>query len=180
MALRNMRFIGDEILRKNTRTVEKFDERLWELLDDMKETLVSQNGAGLAAPQVGILKKVAIVSFDDLHIELINPEITFSEGEVSDVEGCLSIPNKTGYVTRPSKVRVHAQNRDGEWFDVEAEGFVARALCHEIDHLSGVLYADKVTRWVDNDELERMREKAKKNRSRQPQRVTFIDTKNKE
>ncbi|MBQ3379490.1 MAG: peptide deformylase [Clostridia bacterium] len=174
MALRNMRFIGDEILRKNTRTVEKFDERLWELLDDMKETLVSQNGAGLAAPQVGILKKVAIVSFDDVHIELVNPEITHEEGAVSDMEGCLSIPNKTGYVTRPSKVRVHAQNRNGEWFDVEAEGFVARALCHEIDHLSGVLYSDKVTAWVDNDELERMREKAKKRHNREPQRVSFV------
>ena len=173
MALRNMRFLGDDILRKNTRTVEKFDERLWELLDDMKETLVSQNGAGLAAPQVGILKKVAIESFDDVHIELVNPEITHEEGEVSDMEGCLSIPNKTGYVTRPSKVRVHAQDRNGEWFDVEAEGFVARALCHEIDHLSGILYSDKVTKWVDNDELEKMREQAKKRHNKVPQRVTF-------
>lgn len=178
MALRNMRYLGDDILRKRTRTVEKFDMHLWELLDDMKETLHAQNGAGLAAPQVGILKKVAIVSFDDIHIELINPEIINEEGAISDIEGCLSIPNRSGYVTRPKKVKVHAQNRLGEWFDVEAEGFVARAMCHEIDHLNGILYSDKVTAWVDNERLEEMRRKMRERHKTEPQRVSFEEKEN--
>lgn len=172
MALRNMRYMGDDILRKRTRTVEVFDSRLWELLDDMRDTLKAQNGAGLAAPQIGVLKKVAIVSYDDVHIELVNPEIIYEEGEANDLEGCLSIPNKSGFVTRPTKVTVRAQDRDGAWFEIDEEGFTARALCHEIDHLNGILYADKVTEWLDNEKLEQMRAEAKSRRT-SPKKVTL-------
>jgi peptide deformylase len=170
MALRNIRYFGDEILRKKTREVKDFDEKLWQLLDDMKETMDSLMGAGLAAPQVGVLKKAAIVSVDDVFYEIINPQILNEEGLVSDIEGCLSYPGKSGYVKRPQKVTVRAQDRHGKWFEVTQEDFIARAFCHEIDHLNGILYSDKVTAWVDYEKLEEMKRQV---REKNAQRLTL-------
>lgn len=144
MALRNIVKEGDPVLRKKCREVTEFNERLNVLLDDMKETLVLANGAGLAAPQVGVLKRVAIVSVDDKFYELINPEIIKKEGEEVSPEGCLSIPGVCGTVSRPYKVTVHAQDRYGKPFTASGEGLLARAFCHEIDHLDGILFEDKI------------------------------------
>lgn len=144
MALRNIVKDGDPILRKKCREVTEFNERLNVLLDDMKETLVLANGAGLAAPQVGVLKRVAIVSVDDAFYELINPEIIETEGEEISPEGCLSLPGICGTVNRPYKVAVRAQDRFGKTFIARGEGLLARAFCHEIDHLDGILFEDKI------------------------------------
>lgn len=144
MALRNIVKDGDPILRKKCREVTEFNERLNVLLDDMKETLVLANGAGLAAPQVGVLKRVAIVSVDDAFYELINPEIIETEGEEISPEGCLSLPGICGTVNRPYKVTVRAQDRFGKTFTARGEGLLARAFCHEIDHLDGILFEDKI------------------------------------
>ena len=142
MATRKIVEIGDEKLRKHCKTVEKFDLRLKILLRDMAETMYKNDGAGLAAPQVGILKRVCVVDVGDQLYELINPEIIHAEGEQEGPEGCLSIPGRAGVVKRPMKVVVKAQNAKGEPFEVTGEGFLARAFCHEIDHLNGVLYVD--------------------------------------
>ena len=145
MAKRKIVILGeDDVLRKRARKVERFDERLRILLDDMAETMYAANGAGLAAPQVGILKRVATVDVGEGLIELINPEIIASEGTVVGVESCLSVPDKCGTVERPEKVTVRAQNRNGETFEIEGEGFLAKALCHELDHLDGTVYVDKM------------------------------------
>ncbi len=144
MALRNIVKDGDPILRKKCREVTEFNERLNVLLDDMRETLVLANGAGLAAPQVGVLKRVAIVSVDDAFYELINPEIIETEGEEISPEGCLSLPGICGTVNRPYKVTVRAQDRFGKTFIARGEGLLARAFCHEIDHLDGILFEDKI------------------------------------
>lgn len=144
MALRNIVKDGDPILRKKCREVTEFNERLNVLLDDMKETLDLANGAGLAAPQVGVLKRVAIVSVDDSFYELINPEIIETEGEEISPEGCLSLPGVCGTVNRPYKVTVRAQDRFGKTFTAKGEGLLARAFCHEIDHLDGILFEDKI------------------------------------
>jgi len=145
MAIRKIVEIGtDEVLRKHARRVEKFDARLHELLDDMAETMYAAEGAGLAAPQVGVLKRCVVIDVGEGLIELINPEILWSEGEVVDAEGCLSVPGRRATVARPEKVRVHAQDRKGSHIEVEGEGLLARCLCHEIDHLDGVLYVDKM------------------------------------
>lgn len=152
MALRNIVKDGDPVLRKRCREVTSFDERLHVLLDDMKETLELANGAGLAAPQVGILKRVALVSVDEDFFELINPEIIAVEGEQTDPEGCLSIPGVCGTVSRPYKVTVKAQDRDGNEFTATGEGLLARAFCHELDHLDGILFKDKVIEYFDIDE----------------------------
>lgn len=144
MALRNIVKDGDPILRKKCREVTEFNERLNVLLDDMKETLVLANGAGLAAPQVGVLKRVAIVSVDDAFYELINPEIIETAGEEISPEGCLSLPGVCGTVNRPYKVTVRAQDRFGKTFTARGEGLLARAFCHEIDHLDGILFEDKI------------------------------------
>ena len=152
MALRNIVKDGDPVLRKRCREVTSFDERLHVLLDDMKETLELANGAGLAAPQVGILKRVALVSVDEDFFELINPEIIAVEGEQTDPEGCLSIPGVCGTVSRPYKVTVKAQDRDGKEFTATGEGLLARAFCHELDHLDGILFKDKVIEYFDIDE----------------------------
>ncbi len=152
MALRNIVKDGDPVLRKRCREVTSFDERLHVLLDDMKETLELANGAGLAAPQVGILKRVALVSVDEDFFELINPEIIAVEGEQTDPEGCLSIPGVCGTVSRPYKVTVKAQDRDGIEFTATGEGLLARAFCHELDHLDGILFKDKVIEYFDIDE----------------------------
>lgn len=144
MALRNIVKDGDPILRKKCREVTEFNERLNVLLDDMRETLVLANGAGLAAPQVGVLKRVAIVSVDDAFYELINPEIIETEGEEISPEGCLSLPGICGTVNRPYKVTVRAQDRFGKTFTARGVGLLARAFCHEIDHLDGILFEDKI------------------------------------
>ena len=155
MAIRNMRIEGDDILRKKSREVEKFDSRLWELLDDMADTLEEAQGAGLAAPQVGILRRaVLVIDDDDKVMELINPEILLQEGEQTGPEGCLSVPGKFGMVTRPNHVRVRAQDRYGNWFEAEGEGLVARCFCHEIEHLDGHLYTEHIDRFLTDEELE--------------------------
>ena len=145
MAKRNIVKIGDDVLRKICRTQLNFDERLHSTLDDMAETMYQAEGVGLAAPQVGILRRYCVIDVGDGLIELINPVITEkSEETQTGNEGCLSIPNRSEVVTRPMRVSVRAQNRYGENITVTGEGLKARALCHEIDHLDGVLYIDRV------------------------------------
>lgn len=154
MAIRNIVKFGDDILEKECRKVEKFDKKLHQLLDDMKETLADANGAGLAAPQVGILRSVCVVDVGEGPIELVNPEIIATEGEQNGAEGCLSYPGEFGLVERPMKVTVRAQDRDGNWFEATGEGLCARAFCHEIDHLHGILFTSHVSRMLTPEELE--------------------------
>ena len=145
MAIRKIVEMGkDDILRKHARRVDKFDKRLSVLLDDMADTMYEADGVGLAAPQVGVLKRCVVIDVGEGLIELVNPEVLVAEGEVVDVEGCLSVPGRRATVARPEKVRVHAQDRDGNHIELEGEGLLARCLCHEIDHLDGVLYVDKM------------------------------------
>ena len=155
MAIRNIVKEGDSILEKKCRPVEKFDQKLWMLLDDMKETLSEANGAGLAAPQVGILRRVVIVNVgdEDGDIELINPEIIEASGEQDGPEGCLSCPGEWGMVLRPNHVVVTAQDRNGAFFEITGEELKARAFCHELDHLDGVLFKTKASRMIDPSEL---------------------------
>ncbi|MFI3314013.1 MAG: peptide deformylase [Eubacteriales bacterium] len=156
MALRNIVKEGDPILGKVCRPVTKFDERLHTLLDDMLDTMDEANGVGLAAPQVGILKRIAIVDGGTEVLELINPEVLSESGTQTDVEGCLSVPGKYGMVTRANVVTVRAQDRDGEWYEVTGEELMARAFLHEIEHLDGHLYTEKVERYLTAEELEAM------------------------
>ncbi len=145
MAIRKIVKLGeDDVLRKHARKVDKFDKRLHILLDDMADTMYEADGAGLAAPQVGILKRAVVIDVGEGLIELVNPEIIAAEGSQMCVEGCLSVPGKRGRVERPAVVRVHAQDRKGKHIELEGEGFLANALCHEIDHLDGVVYVDKM------------------------------------
>ena len=145
MAIRKIVKLGeDDVLRKHARRVDKFDKRLATLLDDMADTLYEADGAGLAAPQVGILKRAVVIDVGEGLIELVNPEILSSEGEQMCIEGCLSVPGRRGRVLRPEKVLVHAQDRRGKHIELEGEGFLANAICHELDHLDGVLYVDKM------------------------------------
>lgn len=145
MAIRNIVVLGeDEILRKRSRRVDKFDKRLRTLLEDMADTMYKADGVGLAAPQVAVLKRVVVIDVGDGLMELVNPEIIASEGAMVQVEGCLSVPNRCGTVERPTKVTVRAQNRSGETFEITGEGHLAQALCHEIDHLDGVVYVDRM------------------------------------
>lgn len=145
MAIRRIVKLGeDDVLRKHSRKVEKFDKRLGILLDDLADTMYEADGAGLAAPQVGILKRAVVVDVGEGLLELINPEILEAEGTQMCIEGCLSVPGKRGKVERPEKVRVHAQDRKGSHIEVEAEGFLANAICHELDHLDGIVYVDKM------------------------------------
>ena len=144
MAIRNIVKIGDDVLRKVCRTQLTFDEKLATILDDMAQTMYNAEGVGLAAPQVGILRRFCIVDVGDGLVELINPVITEKSGSQVDNEGCLSVPDRFEQVTRPLKVTVRAQNRKGENIIITAEGFKARAFCHEIDHLDGILYIDRV------------------------------------
>ena len=144
MALRNIVMLGDHILNKTSRKVEKFDEKLATLIDDMLETMYHANGVGLAAVQVGMLKRVVVIDIGDGPMELVNPEITLKEGEQRESEGCLSLPGKYGVTVRPMKVQVKAQDRNGKWQVFTGEGLKARAFCHEIDHLDGVLFTSHV------------------------------------
>ena len=147
MAIRNIRVDDDPILRKKSREVTEFNDRLFELLDDMKETMYHSGGVGLAGPQVGVLKRVVVMDVSEdrnEYIELINPVITYEEGAQTGNEGCLSLPGLYGVVTRPNIVKVKAQNREGKWCLYKGEQLKARCFCHEIDHLDGVLYKDKL------------------------------------
>ncbi|MBQ9965856.1 MAG: peptide deformylase [Clostridia bacterium] len=144
MALRNIVKIGDEVLRKKCRTQLTFDEKLHTILDDMAETMYAAEGVGLAAPQVGILRRFCVVDVGDGLIELVNPVIVKREGYQIGDEGCLSLPGEYGKVKRPYSVTVRAQDRNGNNIEISAEGFKAKAFCHEIDHLDGILYIDKV------------------------------------
>ncbi|AFS78692.1 peptide deformylase Def [Gottschalkia acidurici 9a] len=144
MAIRQLRFEDDEILRKKSRVVETIDEKIKILVEDMIETMYKEEGVGLAAPQVGILKRVVVVDIGEGPITMINPEILSEEGETIDFEGCLSVPGKRGKVNRPFKVKVKFTDINGEEKTLEGEDFLARAFCHEIDHLDGILYIDRV------------------------------------
>ncbi|WP_125153790.1 peptide deformylase [Clostridium rectalis] len=150
MAIRNVRKYGDELLRKKSRKVEKIDERILTLLDDMLETMYENNGVGLAGPQVGILKRLVVIDIGQGPIFLINPEIVETHGAYIDEEGCLSIPGEQGAVERPYKVKVKALNRKGEEVILEGEELLARAFCHEIDHLNGILFVDKI---IESEEV---------------------------
>ncbi len=151
MAIRNIRTEEDAILRKKSRPVEKFDDRLFELLDDMAETMYAADGVGLAAVQVGVLRRVVIVDIGEGLMELINPEIIEVDGIQCDVEGCLSLPGKQAYTMRPMTVKVKAQNREGNWCVYKGSGLKAKAFCHEIDHLDGILYVDKIAKQEEID-----------------------------
>ena len=145
MAIRKIVELGqDDILRKRARKVDKFDKRLWTLMDDMADTMYENDGAGLAAPQVGILKRVVVIDVGEGLIELVNPEIMEEEGTQMCIEGCLSVPGRRGRVERPLKVRVHAQDRKGNHIELEGEEFLANAISHELDHLDGIMYTDKM------------------------------------
>ena len=154
MAIRKIVEIGDEKLRKQCKPVEKFDLRLRLLLKDMADTMYKANGVGLAAPQVGILKRIVVVDIGEGLIEMINPEIIHTEGTQTGPEGCLSVPGRSGVVTRPNVVTVRFLDRDGEEYEATAEGFLARAFCHELDHLDGTLYVDKMDREIFPDDPE--------------------------
>ena len=155
MALRKILTDKDPVLRKKSRPVTGFDGRLHDLLDDLKETLEQAGGAGLAAPQVGILRRcVIVVDGKGEMLELVNPEIISRSETVQDgLEGCLSVPGKWGIVTRPNRVRVRAPDRDGDWFEAEAEGLTARAFCHEIEHLDGHLFVEHIDHFLTDEEL---------------------------
>jgi peptide deformylase len=154
MAIRRIVREGDDTLRKISRPVKEIDKRIITLLDDMRQTMYINDGVGLAAPQVGILRRVVVVDVGDDLYELINPEIISASGEVNDVEGCLSVPGRHGRVIRPETVTVRALNRKGELREYTGSGLLARAFCHEIDHLDGILYLDKMIEEVFDDEEE--------------------------
>lgn len=160
MAHRNIVTKGEKILSKVCRPVVNFDDRLHILLDDMAETLTDANGVGLAAPQVGILRRAAIVletnvenEEDEFVVEFINPEIIEVSGEQTGAEGCLSVPGEYGIVTRPDYVRAKAQDRNGEWFEYEGTGLTARCMCHEFEHLDGHLFLEKCERMLTEEEI---------------------------
>lgn len=148
MATRRIVKIGDDKLRKHAKPVEKFDFRLKMLLGDMADTMYKAEGVGLAAPQVGILRRAVVIDVGDGLIELVNPQIVSADGEQSGSEGCLSVPGRQGLVIRPNVVTVRAQDRNGGDIELTGEGFLARAICHELDHLDGVLYVDKMEREI--------------------------------
>lgn len=158
MGLRKILTDKDPALHKVCRPVEKFDGRLHRLLDDMKETLIEANGVGLAAPQVGILRRVVLVDTGDEVLELINPSLLETSGEQVGAEGCLSVPGKYGLVKRPNYAKVRAQDRNGNWFEVEGEELIARCFCHELDHLDGILYTEVMERFLTEEELEAQEE----------------------
>lgn len=145
MAIRSIVQVGDDVLRQKCFPVETFDENLHKLLDDMKDTVLKAEGAGLASPQIGILRRVVVVNVDEGYFEFINPVIVAQKGEQTGWEGCLSVVGKSGIVSRPMKVKLSYQDRYGEKRLLQAKGFFARAICHELDHLDGVLYIDKAT-----------------------------------
>lgn len=161
MAIRNIVKDGDPILKKKCRPVEKFDKKLAILLDDMAETMHQANGVGLAAPQVGMLRRVVVIDVGEGVIELVNPKIVAYSGEQEGVEGCLSFPGEWGLAKRPNYVKVRAQDRNGEEFEIDGEELLARAFCHEIDHLNGVVFKDVADRMLTAAEIEEMEKKDK-------------------
>ena len=169
MAIRTILTQGDPTLNKKCHPVTRFDQKLSDLLDDLRETLTQANGVGLAAPQVGILRRAVIVVPDpekDDMVELINPEILAQEGEEDGLEGCLSIPGMWGYVKRPTWVKVRAQDRDGGWFEVEGEGLAARCYCHELEHLDGHMYDEHTDRLYTAEEVDAMMSEEDQNQNR--------------
>ena len=154
MGIRKILTDKDPALHKVCRPVEKFDWRLHRLLDDMRDTLAEANGVGLAAPQVGILRRVVIVDTGEEILELVNPEMLEVSGEQVGPEGCLSVPGKYGLVKRPYIAKVRAQDRNGEWYEAEGEELIARCFCHELDHLDGILYTQVMDRFLTDEELE--------------------------
>ena len=157
MGTRKIITIGDDTLRKVCKKQEKFDLRLTMLLKDMADTMYKAEGVGLAGPQVGILRRVAVVDVTEDHsglLEMVNPEIIEREGTQTGREGCLSVPGRQAVVTRPMRVKARYQNRKGEWMEIETEGFEARAICHELDHLDGTLYIDVMDRELTEEEIE--------------------------
>ena len=153
MGLRKILTDEEPALHKVCKPVEKFDWRLHKLLKDMKDTLIDSNGVGLAAPQVGILRRVVLVDTGEEILELINPTLIETDGEQEGPEGCLSVPGKYGLVKRPYYAKVRAQDRDGEWFEAEGEELIARCFCHELDHLDGILYTSVMDRFLTEEEL---------------------------
>ena len=153
MGLRKILTDKDPALHKTCKPVTNFDAKLHKLLDDMAETLADANGVGLAAPQVGILRRVVIVDVGDEIVELINPTMLETDGEQVGAEGCLSVPGKYGLVKRPYYAKVRAQDRNGEWFEVEGEELIARCFCHELDHLDGIVYTEVMDRFLTEEEL---------------------------
>ena len=153
MGMRKILTDKESSLHKVCKPVTKFDWRLHKLLDDMAETLEDANGVGLAAPQVGILRRVVIVDTGDGILELVNPTLVETSGEQTGAEGCLSVPGRYGLVTRPYYAKVSAQDRDGNWFEAEGEELIARCFCHELDHLDGILYTQVMDRFLTEEEL---------------------------
>ncbi len=153
MALRNIVKDGDPILTKVCRPVEKFDHKLEVLLDDMYETMLDADGVGIAGPQVGMMRRLCVIDVGEGRLDLVNPEIIETSGTQDGVEGCLSFPGEYGMVERPNHVKVRAQNKTGEWYEIEGEELLARALCHEIDHLDGVCFVKRASRMIDPEEL---------------------------
>ena len=153
MGLRKILTDKEPALHKVCKPVTNFDAKLHKLLDDMAETLAEANGVGLAAPQVGILRRVVIVDVGDEIVELINPTMLETDGEQVGAEGCLSVPGKYGLVKRPYYAKVRAQDRNGEWFEVEGEEIIARCFCHELDHLDGIVYTEVMDRFLTEEEL---------------------------
>ena len=153
MGLRKILTTDEPALHKVCRPVEKFDWRLHKLLDDMRETLAQANGVGLAAPQVGILRRVVVVDTGEDILALVNPELLETDGEQEGAEGCLSVPGKSGLVKRPYYAKVRAQDREGQWFEAEGEEIVARCFCHELDHLDGIVYTEVMERFLTEEEL---------------------------
>ena len=154
MGLRKILTDSEPALHKTCRPVEKFDNKLCKLLDDMRETLIESGGVGLAAPQVGILRRVVLVDLGDEILELVNPTLVETSGEQVGPEGCLSIPGRYGLVKRPNVAKVRAQDRDGNWYEAEGEELIARCFCHELDHLDGILYTQVMERFLTEDELD--------------------------
>ncbi len=153
MALRKILSHRNPALHKVCKPVENFDGKLWSLLDDMRDTLVESGGVGLAAPQVGILRRVVLVDNGQQILELVNPTLVETDGEQTGPEGCLSVEGKYGLVKRPYYAKVRAQDRNGNWFEAEGEELTARCFCHELDHLDGILYTKVMERWLTEEEL---------------------------
>ena len=154
MGLRKILTDKEPALHKVCKNVTAFDGKLHKLLDDMRETLVDSGGVGLAAPQVGILRRVVLVDVGDEIIELVNPELLETSGEQVGAEGCLSVPGKYGLVKRPFWAKVRAQDRYGDWYEAEGEELIARCFCHELDHLDGIIYTEVMERYLTEEELE--------------------------